>query len=704
MEREPRPQGRKVWPFVLAVMLLAALFLQRSQRPQVLSRYSYAYFLFLLACGVLIAACWLLYRRGYWESLLRRLRKVDPSSLSLFGSTHHVSLLLAVYLLHVVLLVAYVTPVGGILSEPILREDYANHFHQVSVVVEAMATEGKAWAYDPSFCAGYLVGTLFDVDMKLFELLSFGISRLGIGLPLAFNGLILLCFLSVPVILHLSSRYLGFSRNGILLAVLTGVLLWHSQNMLVAFNSYGMCTFVLGVYLSILSVSLLYRFLSQGKWPVYLFFLVTLALCPMAHITAPVILIVPALVLYIMYFRRISVREHVLLVLAVGVALAANSWWLMTLLRFLPYRVETGFWAAPGILELIRSILRFGVPELILGLLGIWGFLLLHRRNRPIAITGLAFIIYTFFLANMVASIPLLRGLEPGRFMIPFAVVSMIGLVAGVVNLEIKSHPGWMNLRTGFPILLLLLFFAGTIMAPRSLFDEGFHDYKRSLAPLMEWLRENTDSTARIAFQDASPGFLTGAKARYFLDREFIGGPFSQLNMKHGHASFTRFRFIDKRLDELTLEDLSTYADRYNIRWIVTSTDEARAVFGALSPLVEQVETLRIRPGGRRQAGEGGTQFERYKRTAGEYTVCVFEIDRPPDFFEAGDGGVSASLNRIEVAGATAGPVIIKYHWLETLVTEPPLPLREHRIGDMPVGFIEVENGETADFVIYNGY
>ena len=61
-------------------------------------------------------------------------------------------------------------------------------------------------------------------------------------------------------------------------------------------------------------------------------------------------------------------------------------------------------------------------------------------------------------------------------------------------------------------------------------------------------------------------------------------------------------------------------------------------------------------------------------------------------------------MNRLTIRDASAGRIVLKYHWLPTLRSDPPLPMRAYAVLDDPVGFIEVDNGAVQDFVIYNGY
>ena len=57
-------------------------------------------------------------------------------------------------------------------------------------------------------------------------------------------------------------------------------------------------------------------------------------------------------------------------------------------------------------------------------------------------------------------------------------------------------------------------------------------------------------------------------------------------------------------------------------------------------------------------------------------------------------------LDRIEVRQAAGERLILKYHWMPGLRTDPPLPIEEARQPGAPVGFIAIRPGTTTDFTI----
>jgi hypothetical protein len=252
-----------------------------------------------------------------------------------------------------------------------------------------------------------------------------------------------------------------------------------------------------------------------------------------------------------------------------------------------------------------------------------------------------------------------------------------------------------------FPPLLVLGYFTLQFLSPRTPFENKFRNSRDALAPLNTWIAENTTNEGRIALMDNSPGFMTAAKVAYYNRRQYIGGPFSQLNMKHSHASFTKDRFLGVRLSDLTADRAATLLELYNINWVITTTDEGAAVFQSLESVMKPVLGLTIRERGTPPDADGDSPFAMYHRPEGEHPIRIFRVQRSSNYFLEGGGRLAVTANRIDISEATEGVVILKYHWDPALVTAPPLPIREHPVEGSPVGFIEVRNGSVRDFTIF---
>ena len=83
----------------------------------------------------------------------------------------------------------------------------------------------------------------------------------------------------------------------------------------------------------------------------------------------------------------------------------------------------------------------------------------------------------------------------------------------------------------------------------------------------------------------------------------------------------------------------------------------------------------------------------------------VYKTKTPVSFFAEGSGRVKASLNRIEVSGTNPDEdIVLRFHWLETLVCAEGCTVKKEPLERDPVGFIRIPAPHPADFTIENGY
>jgi len=693
---------KKILPITIGLAFFSILATHTSDWPRVFNRYSVEYVIFLAAYLVVMVGMMFLYHHRRWALQLRH--DLVKGAKSLLSQLHFEHLVIAIIAVHTVMVSVFLRPSLVFSSRPILQTDYAHHYYQVALVVETLASEGKAWAYDTSFCAGYPEGTLFDTDMKLIELATFLLTKIGLGVPLAFNVLILLFFWLVPLLLYWSCRNFKLSNRAALLILASCVLLWHAHRLIGIFNLDGMVAFVFGTYWSVLVVSLFYRYLVQGRWIDYAVFVICFSVSFMIHILMPFLIVVPMIVLYGYHFKNLRILKHTMLMASVFVAILASLWWIRTILHFYHYRVETAFFYAPSLTESLRNIFRLNDPDIGLGLLGLWGFYHLRAQQRTVAIMGMIWIGWFFFMAYGLEGVPLINSLEPSRFKIPLSVVSTIGLSLGISPLEPRTWFNRIDSRFAIPLVIITIFFFGGFLIPRSAFGDRFRNLDDGLNPLITWIQENTTKEARVAFMDCSPGSLTAAKLHYYTRRDFIGGPFSQMNMKHGYAAFTPSRYFDKQIAELTEKDILRYANLFNIRWLITTTDEGFVAFSRFNSALRLKTRLVISEYQASGVVRLDSPFFQYNRKPGEHLIGIFEVQTEPNYFLKGDGVVETSINQIRVSNASPGGVVLKFHWLETLAVDPMLPLTLYPVEGSPIGFIQVENGDTKSFRIYNSY
>jgi len=192
----------------------------------------------------------------------------------------------------------------------------------------------------------------------------------------------------------------------------------------------------------------------------------------------------------------------------------------------------------------------------------------------------------------------------------------------------------------------------------------------RALGPytrfLLDWLGKSTDGQARVLFEVSrgrivDESHIMGYLA-YTTDREFIGGHYPDSYF----ADFTDGDLFGRHVTDLDEAALRAYADLYNLGWVVAFSADSKAVLDRLPWVV---------------------------REDGFRELAVYRVNRPHSFFVTGSGRVSErGHNRIVLEALTGQEVVLKYHFMRGLVSEPPVDLEPVYLMDDPNPFIHIEN------------
>ena len=580
--------------------------------------------------------------------------------------------------LHLAAVALFYPPSIWVSGKPLLSGDYGLHYYQVDSVLATLRSTGRAWAYDPSFCAGYPLGTLFDLDLKLVEVLALGLTAAGVPLAVAYNLLVLTFFLLAPVLLYLGGRGFGLQAQAALLVALAGTALWHVHHTTALFHRSGMFAFVFSVSLSFCALALAHRLRACGGLLPWLGLTAVLAAAFLSHAAAALLVLPGLLVLEAAQARAGRGRGGLAVLTALVVALAANSWWLVTAWRFWPYHRAASQFPAPGLGELVELLTGWGLAPIGLAGFGLWGFARAKAAYPGLAAVGRTWILLCFTLSHLSGGITWIQALEPWRFVIPMVQISAVGAVVGVLASRARLASLGPALRVAGVVaaagLVTMLWAPGQIRGGRLTNDPG------SLARFAEILEARTDSSARIAVADEGPGWLGAARLRLLLDREFIGGPFPTLNLVHGYASANSSRFFDVPYAALAAEEFLRWAELFDVGWVV-ARGRACDVYGGFEGVFRWSETFPLE-----ESGVGG--------------LCVFAVDRKFGRALDGHADVEVSLNRLRVTNARQGTTVLKHHWDASLRTEPPLPLRRHPVPRSPIGFLQIDNGAVEAFDI----
>ncbi len=614
-------------------------------------------------------------------------------------------------------LVFYFEPAHVIFSDdPNAWIDYDTHIEQTWRVTEALDGWGKSWAYDVQLLAGYPNGTIFDADNKGWELFTFALWKMGLSKGMAFNLFILLAHLMVPWVVFFSSRLFGLDKWAALLATFMGLLLWY-------FDAYprwcwwvGMTAYGMASYFVLLPFSLFYRYLKSRKWYLLVLLAFFLSIGHLIHPYTFVILVWPMMLLYIRAFKTLSLAQHIGILMAALTVVAVNLYWLAVALRFWHYILNSAFYAQSTLSFLLTDYLGLLNEPLVTGVIGnctgfrfifllgsIFGLWLFRKggddRFWPFAIgIGMMLVLAYFGGYSLVFS-----QIQPYRHVLPAMYLTLIPAAVFFVEVwrkgVLKKLPSLTYAVGGLGLLIV----TGSLARDMAyFFPERFPEKKWQLEdelalhhtnekvfqvekwhmpfkhePIFEdfkdvvkWLKMNDDGQGRVLVE----WWILGEHLAWASDSQILGG-FLERNLEHSQANLFR-RYHDKgTLEEAEIEQ---YFIDYAVKWVILSHYDVEL-----------------------------EKYSKLMRPIGYIPPIhrVYQTAFPVSYFAEGTGHVEASLNRIKVTDTKPDQsLVLRFHWLETLVCKEGCRIRKEPLENDPVGFIRVLAPHPANFTIENGY
>lgn len=600
---------------------------------------------------------------------------------------------------------AYYFPLKGLVTNrPYAQSDYGYHFYEAFAAARFAAGTWQLWGYDPFFLAGYPSNLLDNLDNRLIEL---GVVFLRfLGEARAFNLMVFVFFLSVPVLVFSTARLLEVDRRSALLSSVLALLILYLDSFAVGMWRTGSISFLTASAASPLGIALLQRFLVERTRRAWLWLTAALIGLSLLHGFAFFILLVPCLVLYAMAARTINLNQHLAIWSIPIVVLAVNLYWLVPSLHYLPLVNSESLQLQGGAAALLADArgfiwlessnifttagMRWSVT--LLGLLGAW--LWWRETHTPALLSLAAGMLALTIFAYLGSYIPKLSALETFRYVVSVMFLACVPAARCLTRVKWKpllaSRPLQGRLRlaavTAVVLFVLLSTARGAASNVLPIDFAGMPKWSQQLLPtpcqmnLVTWIRRNTTPDARILIQDNR----TGALLPYFVKRQVIGGPYFQRQLAHNfaNASFkTIFQIPITQFHHALLEETLR---AFNVGWIVS--DKGAALDGSLTNYIRRNQP----------------PFVELLTTACKYRI--YRTTFAHSFFLQGSGSVEAGYNTLRVSNSSPGTVVLKYHWLDTLRTDPPMELAEVPVLNDPVGFIQVRNGAVRDFVVYNSY
>jgi hypothetical protein len=592
-------------------------------------------------------------------------------------------------------------PKGIFNSAPLIDQDWGLHFHHLQSMEAVWREDRRLWGYNPYFMAGYPSNTIQDLSIKFFEFAALGLSTVVLSPVQWFKITAFLTMASVPWLMYFATRNFfgtGQSSNvtAFAAASLGTIYWWNSLPREMFF--YGMIGFPVAAYLSIWGVSLIYRIANEAKafTPAHFGWLIfALVILPL-HVQAILIFLPPLLALLAVepkFFRR----NLIVSVLGAGVlSLLANSFWLIAAIAHRgddvsqaiveqlplfassePFTFLIDYLGAKGYWTFRPSFLEKGlrIALLILGVLGTRR--LIRSDQRPLGIMLACGLTGLFLLAYFGAFIPALKAWQPLRFKIPYDLFLVIG-AAYAISRQLQrgdvTRP-WLT-----PLLLsgAALTFAINLGQSESTGKLQLRSQLRpEIARIVEWIEREAAPDGRILFEESGDetgfvhdGIYLSSFLPYLTGRQIIGGPINLYNDRHHFAEFHSGKLFKRDIGALSDTELRNYLGLYNIGAIAAFHPASLKRLQSIPGLV----TLDQRIG----------------------PVHLMKVNQVLNWFVQGQGKIKARLNRLELTELAGNPVIVKYHWIAGLKSEPAAKIEPVKLADDPIPFIKIIDPPAA--------
>ncbi len=604
-------------------------------------------------------------------------------------------------------------PIGGLLNnEPLIEQDYGLHFHHLTSMLGFWESSGRLWGYNPRFMAGYPSNTIQDASVKLFELVALVLR--GLGAIRVFKIALFLSVALIPWIMFFAGRNVleesevesGTAiRAGSWCALLGTAYWWNSLPREMFF--YGMVGFPSSSYMALLTLSLFWRVSKEERMgvPLGVGWIIAISILPALHVQSLVVFAVPATVLLIS--KRRGIRRHAAFWIALGILISAlvNSIWLIpfwthrgddnssALVAELPvfttadpwvfakdYFSTSGFWTFRT--SMFEKGLRLAL--LIGGAAGMAELCTKDGRNKVRAVPLATAIASLFLLTYFGSSVRFLSAGQPLRFKVPLDL--FLALSAGYFGstIRLKNFPSPRGLfACGLMAFGGCSFFLNLIQTETKADMRLRTGFSPQIQAVVDWIANETPKSGRILFEESGDesgfiydGMYLSSFVPQLTGRQLIGGPANLYNDRHHFAEFHSGVLFKRGIDGMSPAEIREYLGLYNIGAIVCFSPSARQSFQRLPDCLA------------------------LERDLGK--IVLIKVNQPLNWFLKGEGELAADLNAIHCSEVKGEEVILKYHWIAGIKSEPPLKIKPTFVMDDPIPFIKIAH-PPSEFTLFAG-
>jgi hypothetical protein len=581
-------------------------------------------------------------------------------------------------------------------DEPLLAGRHPLHLYHGWYGARSLLDRGSLCSFDPDFHAGYPKTPVFDAGSRPAELALALVG--GRFCPATYKLTQFAICLLVPLAVYIGSRGLGLSRGASVLSVALAQAVWWGRPGRGALEA-GDTDLLFASLAAVCQAGLLVRYHDRpGILPLLGACLAGLAGW-FAHPMLMLLLAPPFLAYYLAAGQRHSAGWHIPLFACLVLALLANSFWLVDMIGFWWVRVPPDL-DTPLVTRNIPSLWRaplwgdsfdrvVGTAILLLSLFGVGR--LFRDGRRPAAYLFAAATVAAFALSLAGLMSDLLGRLGASQLIVtallfacPPSACALCWLVKGprgrlvAATLLIGGVSAWLlgpaHLRER----------TGRLARPVP-WEVGLGEGRLAV---VEELKRRTTSEARILWEDRPPARGESrwtALLPVLTGRSFMGGLDAGAGIEHTATGLVAGRLAGRPLAEWDDEGLDRYCELYNVKWIVTWSDEAerRLLRWGCWPWTDS-------PTREADLGEG---------------LTLWRLGRPGSFALVGQAScVSAGPRGILLADACPGPggdIVLSLHYQKGMKVSPArLTLEEARRPEDNTPFVRILLKEPAGRVL----
>jgi hypothetical protein len=573
---------------------------------------------------------------------------------------------------------------GLINGWPLWRDDHPLYYHSALVTRRFLARSWTTAGYDPSFMAGYAKSVVFPASSTLPEL---AVAAFGGSRPeLAYKVYVLVSAALIPWLVAASALLWRAGPIGVPTAVaLFLVYVW--TDFPINYAAFGMLPYLLAVPLGLASTGAFLRNCERGGRGWWLASAVLMTLVVLVHFTSAMVVAPAAAVLAAGAWRgrerpwRAGVAAIPMLVVALNA-----FWWLPGVwLAGTKGPSDFAFAHPEGVAVRLRQILTVEPPvQRLLWGAGLIGLAALLRRGRLAAAGLAAFAGAGFFWGYLAGGFRALDFLQPGRH--TFACYTGLSVAAGYGVARLLGRlRGLSRLRLDVLVALALLGLGGWEFGPTLSASVRY----RVLAPwpfltsrptprllwVVSRVKRYVRPGERLLYEEGGfglPGvpdpFQGGRFSGLLPERlgvELIGGPYLHASLTTNFTQFGEGKLFGRA--DWDRDWFVRYARLYRPSAILCWSPRARAFCRANPDLIEVKDD------------DGFVLIGRVRGFEGAAVVGKAEVAAEPGRLR---------VDRAE--GGLDGTVVLRYHSVPCLRTDPPVAWDPVFLEDDPVPFIRM--------------